>query len=329
MGWWAMVAAGSPAIGLVLGGLLIDIWGWRVLFLLQAALMAVAVLVALVVLRETPRRTAPRFDYLGAGALMVGTGSLMYALSQGPQLGVGDPRVLLALVVAPLGFYAFVQAERRAVAPLLPLEFFRRHDFSASIVGSLFTGASYMGAYFITPFMLIGVFDYSVAQTSWVLLIRPVVFAASSPLGGWLAARIGNRTTAVLGDAILGAGLLVLAGGAATTSLAVVMGGLVLQGLGHGIVRPPVSTSLANSVDESDLGIAAAAERMSFQVGSSFGITLLTVVYANADTSASFVRVFGVATLLAAMSLIAVSFLRRGVVRSAADVLSPAPSHRG
>lgn len=322
MGYWSMTAAGSPAIGLVLGGLLIDVWGWRVLFLLQASLMVVAVVVALLVLRETPRRSDPRFDVAGAVALMIGTGSVMFALSQGAEWGLGDPFVLASLVVAPLGFYAFVLAERRATAPLLPLEFFRRHNFSAAIAGTLFTGASYMGTYFIAPFLLLGVFGYSVAATSWILLFRPVVFALGSPLGGSMAARVGNRITAFVGDGVLGVGLLVIAYGAWEESLLFVILGSILQGLGHGLVRPPISTALANSVDESDLGIAAASERMMWQVGSALGITLLTIIYGGVDEAGRFAQTFVVGALLAAVGAVALSFLRPGVHRAAVAVSS-------
>jgi MFS family permease len=304
----------------VLGGLLIDVWGWRVLFLLQAIFMAVAVVVALVVLRETPRRTAPKFDIAGALSLMAGAGGVMFALSQVTPWGLTNPFVLASLVVAPLGLVAFVAAERRATSPLLPLEFFRRPNFSAAISGSLLTGAAYMGTYFIAPFLLLGVFGYSVATASWILLVRPVVFAASSPVGGSLAGRVGNRITAVVGDGILGVGLLVIAVGAWQTSIVLVFLGLVLQGFGHGLVRPPISASLANSVDESDLGIAAASERMMFQVGAALGITLLTVIYAGTDTPGTFAEVFVVGAVLAGLGAVVLGFLKPGVYRAADDL---------
>jgi predicted MFS family arabinose efflux permease len=274
--------------------------------------MAVAVVVALFVLSETRRRVAPKFDYYGSAALMVGTGALMLVISQGAKWGWSDPVVVVSVVISPLCFGLFVAIERTSVAPLLPLEFFSRPNFTASIIGSLFTGAAYMGAYFIAPFLLIGVFGYSIAATSWVLLIRPVIFAASSPLGGAVSERWGERRTAVLGDGTLAVGLLILGVGAVQESVAVVMVGFVLQGLGHGLVRPPMSASLANSVVEHDLGIAAAAERMMFQVGAALGITVLTAVYGGNDEASAFVAAFGVGALLALAGMVAVSFLQSG-----------------
>jgi MFS family permease len=130
-----------------------------------------------------------------------------------------------------------------------------------------------------------------------------------------MASRMGNRITAFLGDGVLGFGLVVIALGAWKVSLLLVIVGSVLQGLGHGLVRPPISASIANSVDESDLGIAAASERMMFQIGSALGITLLTVIYAGVDEPVRFAQTFLVGALMAGLGAIALSFLRPGVYR--------------
>src|SRR6056297_2195686 len=82
MGWWSLVAAGSPAIGLVIGGPLIDAIGWRPLFGVQAVLSVIPVVVAWLVLRETTPRRDVGFDVPGAGALALGAGGIMLALNQ-------------------------------------------------------------------------------------------------------------------------------------------------------------------------------------------------------------------------------------------------------
>lgn len=279
MGWWAMVAAGAPVVGLALGAPLIEAVGWQGLFGMQAALMVVPVVAAWLVLRETPRREA-RFDIVGAISLSLAVGSLMLAISQGPDWGIGHPVVLASVALAPLGFVAFVAIERRVRAPLLPLSFFRRRDFTASVIASFFTSASYMGAFFLASLLLLQRFGYTLIAAVPVLTVRPILFALSSPVGGRLAGRIGNRFTATTGSLALALGLVGLAVGSAVASLAVVIGvGFVLQGIGYGFLRPPISTALANSVDQHDLGVAAAAERLSGQIGVAFGITVLATLY--------------------------------------------------
>jgi MFS family permease len=314
MGWWAMVAAGAPVIGLVIGGPLIDAMGWQVLFLLQAALMVVPVAASWVILRETPRRSA-RFDLAGAATLAVGVGALMVALSRGPEWGITSIPVLAALVVAPLALASFVRAERRATSPLLPLDFFGRKDFSAPVLVSFFSSGAYMGGYFLATLMVLRQFGYSESGAVAILAIRPLLFALSSPPGGWLAFRIGNRNSAVLGCLVLAGGLGGLSLGAGIESLVVVVAvGFVLQGIGYGLLRPPVSTALANAVDNEDLGIAGASERLMGQIGFAFGVTLLTTVYADTPTPERFSLGFAVGAALALLAALCASMMRPGRV---------------
>jgi EmrB/QacA subfamily drug resistance transporter len=310
MGWWAMIAAGAPVIGLALGAPLIEAIGWQALFVLQAALMVVPVAASWLVLRETPRREA-RFDLAGALTLSVAVGALMIIVSQGPEWGFDHVAVLVSIVVAPIGLAAFVAIERRTRAPLLPLEFFRRRDFSASITASFFSSAAYMGAFFIASLLMLERFDYSLTGAVPILTVRPILFAACSPIGGRLAQRFGNRIVATIGCASLTAGLIGLAVGAAAKSLLIVVGvGFLFQGVGYGFLRPPISTALANSVAQRDLGVAAASERLMGQIGVAFGITTMAAVYAG-DVD-RFPAAFVVGAVLAAISAVVCLAMSRG-----------------
>ncbi|HEX7132923.1 MAG TPA: MFS transporter, partial [Iamia sp.] len=107
-------------------------------------------------------------------------------------------------------------------------------------------------------------------------------FAVMSPVGGWVTARLGSRLTALAGCLVLAAGLAGLAAGSAADSLVVVVvAGFVLQGTGFGLLRPAVSTALADAVDEHDLGMAGATERLLNQLGVVFGITIMASLYAS------------------------------------------------
>ena len=319
MGWWAMVAAGAPAVGLAVGGPLVEALGWQVLFLMQAALSTGALLLALVVLRETPTKERVPFDVAGSASLALGTGMLMLALTLGDTEGLASPLVLGPLLLAPLGFLLFVRAERRAPAPLLPLEFLRRRNFSAPIAASAFTGAAYMGGFVLAPLTLRSVFGYSLSATALVLIIRPVVYSASSPLGGRIAVRVGERATAVAGSASLAVSLGLFAVCVLTRSMPLFLVASVMQGLGHGFNRPSISASLANSVPQGDLGIAAASERMLFQVGASFGITVLTVIYGGTGEAADFATAYLVGAGLALVCTAACWCMRSAVREPPSD----------
>jgi MFS family permease len=311
MGWWSMTGAAAPALGLIAGGPLVDWLGWRVVFVLQAALSAVALGVAALVLRETARQRV-RFDVAGALTLAVGVAGFMFALGQVRELGPGSPWVGGALAAGASGLVAFVHVERRRAnrAPLLPLALFRRREFTAPIVANAFMSAAYMGAFVLAPLVLLGVFGFSIAAAAGIMLARTLTLTVSSPVGGVLGQRIGERGAAVLGAGIMTVALAVLATGVAGASLALLVTGLVLQGMGNGLALPSLTSAISAAVPEEDLGVASAANRLTGQAGAAFGITLLTLVYGGASTGGSFALAFGVGALLSALSLLGASFMR-------------------
>lgn len=310
MGWWSMTGAAAPALGLAVGGPLVDFLGWRVVFVLQGGFSLLAFALASLVLRETPRQPA-RFDVAGAAALACGVGGCMLALGSVRQLGAASPIVAGALVVGVLGLAAFVAIERRVAAPLMPLALFADRRFAAPIVSNTFMSASYMGAFVIAPLMLQASFALSISLTAAILLLRTASLALASPAGGALGMRIGERGAAVVGCLVMTAAMVVLWWGVAAGIFAAVAVGLVLQGLGHGLGLPALTSSAASAAAESDLGIASAVNRLTGSVGSAFGITLLMLVYGGDATPTGFAAAFAVGGLLGLLSLLAALAMRR------------------
>lgn len=153
IGYWSFVAAGAPAIGLAVGGPLIDLFGWRLIFVIQAILAGFALALATVILPESePKRV--RFDVPGAVALTAVVGSLMLIIGQGPAWGFTHPALLASYVVLPLAVPAFVAIERRSDAPLVPLEFLRRRNFTFALLTSFLMGSVYMGGFVLSPIAL-------------------------------------------------------------------------------------------------------------------------------------------------------------------------------
>jgi MFS family permease len=318
MGWWAMMGGAAPAAGLIAGGPLVDLFGWRIVFVLQALFSFVALALASLVLRETPRQRV-RFDVAGALSLAVGVAALMFALGRSRDTGLASATIWGSMVIGIVGLTAFTRLERRVAAPLLPLEYFRQRNFSAALLAGTFMGASYMGAFVIAPIVLLQVFRYSVTTTAAIMLLRTMTLTISSPLGGHLGARIGERPASALGSALVAVSLLVVAYGTLHVSLLVLCVGLVLQGLGNGIGVPPMTSAVACSVPDKDLGIAAAASRLTSQVGVAFGITTLTMVYGGVNTGQALARAFMVGAVLATGALLSSLFMApNGVMREEA-----------
>lgn len=309
IGYWSFVAAGAPAIGLAVGGPLVDLFGWRLIFVIQAGLAASALLLAAVILPESrPKRV--RFDVAGAATLTVVVGSIMLIIAQGPVWGFDHGAVLAAIAVLPLSILLFVTVERRTEHPLVPLGFLRRRNFTFALVTSLLMGSVYMGGFVLSPIALRDGFGLSATVAAAVMLLRTGIYSVSSPLGGQLGSRFGTRPTAMWGTTFLAVSMAVFIVGSGADLLLVFCAALLAQGLGNGISRPPVTAALANSVPEGDLGLATALQRMTQQIGNSFGIAMMSAAYDDSGTAEAFVAPFTVGLVLAVVNIVVAGFLR-------------------
>jgi EmrB/QacA subfamily drug resistance transporter len=311
MGWWSMTAAGAPALGLAVGGPLVDWFGWRIVFAMQAGFSLLAFALAFTVLRETPRHRVG-LDLAGCATLALGVAGLMFALASVREYGVASPQVLVSLAVGVLALVGFWRVELRAATPLLPLSMFRGRAFTAPILANALTSASYMGAFVVAPFLLQSTFALSITATSGVLLLRTASYAIGSPFGGALGGRIGERAAAWIGCLVMSVAMLLLGVAAYHSSFAGVAAGLVLQGLGYGLGTPSIASAASNAAAEEDIGIASAVSRLMGSMGASFGVTFLTLLYGGVNTPRAFTLAFAAGGVLAVGALAASLAMRRG-----------------
>jgi EmrB/QacA subfamily drug resistance transporter len=281
MGYWSLIGAGGPVIGVVLGGFVIEEFGWRWVFVAQLPLIAAATFFAAVVLPETERKVRGRLDRTGAVTLTVATVSVLFALNRGPEWGWTSPAVLAGFILGPLAAVAFVFAERRADEPLLPLRYLRHRNFGFAIAAQSLSNFAYLGGFILAPLLLSKVYEYDVRHISWLVIARPVAFSISAPIAGYLAVRMGERTAAVVGTSAVVASMLVFAMLDRASSDLVIIGALLLSGIGLGVSSPSVAASVGNAVEEKDLGIASAAQQVMTQVGVVAGIQLMVTIQAS------------------------------------------------
>ena len=315
LGFWSMIGAGAPVLGVVIGGPLVEAVGWRAMFVCQIPLVLLAGAFAWRVLPETPRDRSGTFDIAGAILMALGVAPLLFALSESTHLGWASPIVVACLVIAPLALIGFVVVERRAPDPLLPLHYFKRRNFTAPIIALAFLNAAYMGSFIVTPLLLQNVLGYSESRTGLLSIARPLAFSIVGPIAGYLTVRIGERSAAVAGAVTVVAGMIWMSTlGLASTDL-MIIGSLAVAGIGMGLSMPGLSSSITTAVDERDLGIAGAAQQMMVQVGVVFGIqvmeTVQTVRVGPAGLSGSYHQAYLAGAVLAMVAVVASTVIRR------------------
>ncbi len=309
LGFWSLVVAGGPVVGLVVGGPLVEAFGWRAIFAIQAPLLGFATLVSWSILPETERRRNVHFDIKGQAVLALGLAGLLFGIDRAAAWGLGSPVVLVSFSLVPIGLWWFVRVERRVEHPLIPLHWFRRRAFAVPVFVSFFVQFGYMGGFILTPKLLAEVRGLSADVIALIMVPRPLTFAIAGPLAGWMATRVSARSTIVVGTASLAVsmGIFALISSDPTTGLVVLA--LTLSGAGIGAAQPRIAASVANSVEDRDLGIAGATQQLVAQVGTTVGMNLLEAVQVAADTGQNVGRSYslaygvGAAVSLAGMGL--------------------------
>jgi EmrB/QacA subfamily drug resistance transporter len=301
LGYWSFVSAGAPVIGVVAGGPLVELVGWRVIFLVQAPLCAVGFLVALLLLPETERGEQSRFDWAGAVLLGVSVTALLLGVNRGGVWGWTSPGVLAAFVVCPLALAAFVAVERRTPEPLVPLGWLRERNVVGPVGSQTLMNFAYMGGFILTPVLLEEGLGYGTAAVGLLIIARPLAFSLTAPTASVVTVRVGERVAGVTGAVVVAASMVVLALVGVGTPAWVIVLGLALSGIGLGMSSPAMTATVANAVDETDLGVAAAMQQLMTQVGAVIGVQVMQTVQAVTEGSSGYVQSFGNAYLVGAV----------------------------
>ena len=136
LGLMAGIATLGMVTGALAGGALVDSFGWRAIFIGRAPLGVLAVLLALLSLRERRSSGPQAFDFRGAGALLVGLASFILFLTLGGRVGWATPLVLLLVMISAISLVAFVYIERTASHPVLALGLLKHRVLSPAVIAS-------------------------------------------------------------------------------------------------------------------------------------------------------------------------------------------------
>ncbi|MEQ8436563.1 MAG: MFS transporter [Ilumatobacter fluminis] len=304
MGWFQMAMTGAPVLGLVVGGPLIEAFGWRSVFGVLFPMSLVGFALAIKVIPDDrDSRTPVPIDVRGALTLATATLGFLLWLQFGGSDGLLTPMPLALLAIGAVSLVAFVMIEQRVEFPLLRLDYFRRRNFTGPLINHPLSQFAYMGSFLISPIMLDEAFGYSVAAVALILLFRPAAFSITSPAGGKLASRVGERPMLIVGTALMVASMLTWVFAALWVDLWLVILGLVLSGLAMGLSSPSYQTAVANAVEPSDLGIANGMGSTLMNIGMLTGIQVMFTVLGDGREPADFARTFAVGALAAAIGV--------------------------
>ena len=306
LGVWGGLGGIGATAGLVFGGLVTDVLGWRWVFWINLPVGAVVLALAPAVLRETLGSVrGRRFDVAGAVTVTLATTLAVYAITRLPSAGWARTAGMLAGVAVLAAL--FVLVERRSVAPLVPFGVLRSRPLAGGNLLVLTAGMAVDG-------MLVTLTSYAQQVLGWSALRFGLVAAVMtvSAAGGGLASQrlatgLGVRRTAMAGTVLLAGACALLARvpyGGATVVIAIA---LLVFGLGMGAASVCGQISALTGVAGEHSGLAAGLADTSFAVGTALGVAVCGSVAATAGRAAAFTTAgaFACGGLLAAVTLLA------------------------
>ncbi len=237
----------GSALGLVLGGILTETFGWRSIFLVNIPIGIFAIIWSRAKLRELGLIVKGKIDWTGNLVLVVGLTLVMFGITFG-SLQVVNSFGAILLLSGGFGLLAlFGYVESKVKEPMFDLSLFKIRFFSAGNV-TIFLNALARGALvLIMAFYLQGPSMHLSPFTAGLYLI-PVSFtiATFGPISGWLSDRYGSKLLTVVGLLLSAVGFLILSQIQSTTSFDDLVLPLSLVGAGMGIFASPNRSSIMN-----------------------------------------------------------------------------------
>jgi len=262
----------AAALGPLVGGVLVDNFGWRAIFLANVPILLAAAPLVRGISDIPPHRGSVAFDWVGSVLLAAG---LTIAVA-GSKSGGFSAATLLALGLAIL--FAFLRWERRASDPVLDPALFRHRAFLAG--GSLIALHNWVmyALLFQLPILFQTTMGSGSSEIGRILIAMMLSMVVSSPIGGRLSERVGTRAVALTGTLSMLGGLLLLSRLESLGSPSEAIPALILLGAGLGLSSPAAQASAVSAIPREHAGMAAGALSTMRYLGGVVGIGALGVL---------------------------------------------------
>lgn len=291
LGYYSATAAVGFVAGLVLGGLLVQLFDWRAVLWVNVPIGLAAAALAPTLLPPTaPITRQSRLDLPGALLATTAIAAFVYAVSQAPNTGWMSAQTLLAAALSGALALGFLLVEQHHQNPLLPLAILHRPSLRTANLVMLLTGAWVAGELLVIPLYLQLVLHYSPLLSGLAIAPQGVVGFVSSTQSATLARRVGLRPLMIAAPSAAGLGLLIVGLSLGSGNYAALITGLMLAGVGTATATFASTVAATQGLPNSKQGLAGGLINMSRQVGAAMGVAIAAAIIGTGAASGESIR---------------------------------------
>jgi EmrB/QacA subfamily drug resistance transporter len=277
----ASIALGRTT-GPTIGGLILQLWGWRAVFIANCIFGIATCVILFLIFKGKEERRQVSVDFLGVLSLIIGFPSFLIALTAGTRFGWDAPEIMLWLGLAATGISSFVWRESHAKAPLMNLSHFRSTAFRRSMLSLVLATLAFYPVAIFGPLYLLNVIGASPLVAGLAMAALPLCSTFFSPLSGRWADRSDPRWVAVFGLCVILSGVFFYARLGEDSPLIWIVFVLSILGAGIGLFIPANEKAAFSTVPSRDYGMLSAM-LTTFATGS--GALGTTIAVALAEVS--------------------------------------------
>lgn len=278
MGIFGIVIAFAPAVGPSLAGLVIDNFGWRVMFYAIVALIVVVIIAAVIVLKKTePINPAAHLDKISVVLSTIGFGALLYGFSTIGSVGINVADAAITLV-GVIVLVLFFRRQLKMEQPMLNVRVLQNRRFLIGTVIGMIVQASLLAAGVLMPIYLQSYMGYSATVSGLVLMPGAILMGIMNPFAGRLFDKYGPRVLAIIGLAILTISTLGFATLSSTTDVVWLTIIYTIRMFSLSLVNMPITTWAMNALDNKVLNHGTSVNNTLRQVSGSLGTALLVSI---------------------------------------------------
>ena len=287
MGMAGIVMSAGP----VVGGAVIDTYGWRTMIGAIVPLAILVLVLGVFMLKNVGELKNPKLDLPSVVLSTIAFGGLLYGFSSASSMGWGNPVVLGSIVAGVVCLVLFVVRQGKIEDPLLQLGTLKTREFRVAAIIVTLINAACLVTNTLLPLLLQTSLGASAFETGMAMLPAAAVGIIISPISGVVFDKFGPRAISIVGLALMTGALFLLSLSTVNTPILVVALFCMLQSAGQSLANMPVNTwgvnALKNDMIAHGNAIANTGRQVAGGLCTALIITVMTSVTASAGVDAS------------------------------------------